>query len=161
LNVVLALLTLCSVVFAKQSGGVLSGRIIDPTGMVIVHARISLTLPDGQTTTTASDQVGGFDFQGLAPGKYSLRVKSAGFAPVTLTDINVTAEVRQRIEVKLHVAAKREEIQVVDDSASAGISPTQNASATVLNGKDLDVLSDDPDELSNELSALAGPARPD
>jgi len=155
---VLALLTLCSVVFAKQSGGVLSGRIIDPTGMVIVHARISLTLPDGQTTTTASDQVGGFDFQGLAPGKYSLRVESAGFAPVTLTGINVTAEVRQRIEVKLHVAAKREEIQVVDDSASAGISPTQNASATVLNGKDLDALSDDPDELLSDLQALAGPS---
>ncbi len=33
-----------------------------------------------------------------------------------------------------------------------------NASATVLKGKDLDALSDDPDELASELSALAGPA---
>ena len=33
-----------------------------------------------------------------------------------------------------------------------------NASAIVLKGKDLDALSDDPDELSNELSALAGPS---
>jgi hypothetical protein len=33
-----------------------------------------------------------------------------------------------------------------------------NASSTVLKGKDLDALSDDPDELSSELTALAGPA---
>jgi hypothetical protein len=33
-----------------------------------------------------------------------------------------------------------------------------NASSTVIKGKDLEALSDDPDELSSELSALAGPA---
>ena len=35
---------------------------------------------------------------------------------------------------------------------------TQNANAVVLKGKDLDALSDDPDELENQLQALAGPA---
>ena len=34
----------------------------------------------------------------------------------------------------------------------------ENASAIVLKGNDLDALSDDPDELSNELTALAGPS---
>ena len=33
-----------------------------------------------------------------------------------------------------------------------------NVSAIVLKGKDLDALSDDPDELQSELSALAGPS---
>ena len=33
-----------------------------------------------------------------------------------------------------------------------------NANAIVLKGSDLDALSDDPDELSNELTALAGPS---
>ena len=33
-----------------------------------------------------------------------------------------------------------------------------NASALVLKDKDLDALSDDPDELESELSALAGPS---
>jgi hypothetical protein len=58
-------------------------------------------------------------------------MESDGFAPVTLTDINVAAEVQQRIEVKLHVAAKREEIQVTDDSASNGISPAQNSTGGI------------------------------
>src|SRR6202000_1492550 len=33
-----------------------------------------------------------------------------------------------------------------------------HASSTIISGKDLDALSDDPDELQSELSALAGPA---
>ena len=33
-----------------------------------------------------------------------------------------------------------------------------NANSLVIKGKDLDALSDDPDELQNELNALAGPA---
>ncbi len=41
---------------------------------------------------------------------------------------------------------------------SCGVDPDSNASAVVLTGKDLDALSDDPDELSDELTALAGPS---
>ena len=37
-------------------------------------------------------------------------------------------------------------------------SADNNASAIVIKGKDLDALSDDPDELQSELTALAGPA---
>ena len=37
-------------------------------------------------------------------------------------------------------------------------SPDANASSLVLSGKDLDALSDDPDELQSELQALAGPS---
>ena len=37
-------------------------------------------------------------------------------------------------------------------------SPDNNANAIVIKGKDLDALSDDPDELQSELQALAGPA---
>ena len=37
-------------------------------------------------------------------------------------------------------------------------SADNNASAIVIKGKDLDALSDDPDELQSELNALAGPS---
>ena len=36
--------------------------------------------------------------------------------------------------------------------------PENNANAIIIKGKDLDALSDDPDELQSELQALAGPA---
>ena len=38
------------------------------------------------------------------------------------------------------------------------VSPQNNANSIVLQGKDLEALSDDPDELSSELQALAGPS---
>jgi len=51
-------------------------------------------------------------------------------------------------------------VVVTDDEGAPQVSTDagSNASAMVLKGKDLDALSDDPDELSNELSALAGPS---
>jgi hypothetical protein len=47
---------------------------------------------------------------------------------------------------------------VTDESPMVNVEAGGNASAVVLKGKDLDALSDDPDELSNELTALAGPS---
>ena len=38
------------------------------------------------------------------------------------------------------------------------VSPDDNSSAIVIKGKDLEALSDDPDELQSELDALAGPS---
>ncbi len=49
---------------------------------------------------------------------------------------------------------------VVSDEGGPQVSVEagQNSNAIVLKGSDLDALSDDPDELSNELTALAGPS---
>ena len=47
---------------------------------------------------------------------------------------------------------------VTDDTPTVNVEAGGNANAIVLKGKDLDALSDDPDELSNELQALAGPS---
>src|SRR5271170_6530973 len=49
-------------------------------------------------------------------------------------------------------------VNVTTTATTLSVDADNNASATVLKGKDLDALSDDPDELSSELTALAGPA---
>jgi len=56
------------------------------------------------------------------------------------------------------VQAADQTVTVTDDSPSVNTDASGNASAIVIKGKDLDALSDDPDELSNELTALAGPS---
>ncbi len=56
------------------------------------------------------------------------------------------------------IQAQSQEVQVTAQSAQVSVDADSNASSTVIKGKDLDALSDDPDELSSELSALAGPA---
>ena len=49
-------------------------------------------------------------------------------------------------------------MQVNEETTTVDTSPENNANAIIIKGKDLDALSDDPDELQNELQALAGPA---
>ncbi len=62
------------------------------------------------------------------------------------------------IRVKLQLPVEQQQVQVNDEGLSVNIGADNNASAIVIKGKDLDALSDDPDELQNELNALAGPA---
>jgi len=48
---------------------------------------------------------------------------------------------------------------VQDDAGpSVSVEAANNASATIIRGKDLDALSDDPQDLAGDLAALAGPA---
>ena len=56
------------------------------------------------------------------------------------------------------IQEQTQEVQVTAQSAQVSVDSDSNASSTVIKGKDLDALSDDPDELSSELTALAGPA---
>ena len=56
------------------------------------------------------------------------------------------------------IQAEQQNVVVTDETPTVNVEAGGNANAIVLKGKDLDALSDDPDELSNELSALAGPS---
>ena len=56
------------------------------------------------------------------------------------------------------IEVEQQNVVVTDESPTVNMEAGGNANALVLKGKDLDALSDDPDELSNELAALAGPS---
>ena len=58
----------------------------------------------------------------------------------------------------MQILVKEEDIDVQSDAAKVSTSSDNNASSVVISGKDLDALSDDPDELQSELQALAGPS---
>src|SRR6202034_656865 len=47
-------------------------------------------------------------------------------------------------------------VTVSDDTPTVSVEADSNSNSLVIKGKDLEALSDDPDELSNELTALAG-----
>src|ERR1017187_8404017 len=59
----------------------------------------------------------------------------------------------------LKVASRSDKVIVQESSAPAlSTDSSGNASAVVLRGDDLQALSDDPDDLSADLQALAGPS---
>jgi hypothetical protein len=139
----------------------LRGHIADPTGAFIPGAKITITNALGVTVkTTTSDAAGAYTVTGLALGSYIVQASVDGFAPFTSPTLTLEAGQSKRVEVSMAIEAEQQSVTVSDDEGAPTVSvdPGSNASAIVLKGKDLDALSDDPDELSNELSALAGPS---
>jgi len=151
-------LSLAMPVAAQSATGEIRGVVTDPTGAVIGSANIVLASSDGVTTTATSGRDGAFHFAAVKPGSYTLVIEAKGFATTTLDTIEVEAGKLVQESVKMQLPVEQQQVEVKEDSIGVSTSADNNASATVIKGKDLDALSDDPDELQSELTALAGPA---
>ncbi len=65
----------------------------------------------------------------------------------------------QTLNLQLKVASTMQQVTVQENAGpSVSTESSNNASALVLRGEDLQALSDDPDDLMADLQALAGPA---
>src|SRR4051812_27673084 len=145
-------------VAAQSATGEMRGVVTDPSGAVIASANVVLASSDGATTTANSGRDGAFHFAAVKPGTYTLVIEAKGFATATLDSIEVEPGKLVQQSVKMELPVEQQQVEVKEDSIGVSTSPDNNASATVIKGKDLDALSDDPDELQSELTALAGPA---
>jgi hypothetical protein len=143
-----------------EAKATLRGHIADPTGALIPGATITITTSAGTAvTTTTADSAGGYTVSGLAPGGYIVQASFEGFAPFSSPTIQLAAGQVKRVDIAMAMEVAEQSVTVSDESPSmVNVEAGGNASAIVLKGKDLEALSDDPDELSNELSALAGPS---
>lgn len=136
------------------------GHVADPTGALIPGATITVTNSAGATVaTTTADASGSYVVNGLAPGSYVVHVATAGFAPVSSPVVQLAVGQVKHIEIAMATVVEQQSVTVTDEEAPmVSVEASGNTSSIVLKDKDLDSLSDDPDELSNELTALAGPA---
>jgi hypothetical protein len=141
----------------QASTGALQGRILDPAGAVIPQAQVTVTSDSGKSSSAVADGAGQYQVHGLAAGSYTVNATTAGFAPFTST-VTVIAGQTRTLNIAMQIQMEKEQVQVEADAPTVDTSPDQNANAVVLKGKDLDALSDDPDELESQLQALAGPA---
>jgi hypothetical protein len=142
---------------AAQEGATIRGVVVDPSGAVIPGAAVSLATGD-RVQHAKSGPDGRFEFKPLLAGTYTVSVEAKGFATFTIPDVVLASGAVKDLKLSLAIAVEQEQVTVNDESPTVGLSPDQNASATVIKGSDLDALSDNPDELQNELEALAGPA---
>ena len=144
---------------APGATATLRGHVADPTDAMIPGATITITTAAGVTVaTTTADASGAYQVSGLAPGKYIVLASIAGFAPFASQPIQLAAGQVMHVKISMAMAVEQQSVTVTDESPTVNVEAGGNASAIVLKGKDLDALSDDPDELSNELTALAGPS---
>src|SRR6478672_12915919 len=155
--VVFVLIACSGALFAQAPTGHLRGQIVDQTGAVIPGAAVTVKNSSGLVVSATSDGAGAYDVKNLAPGKYTVSVTAKGFAPIA-KEVEIAAGQMKQFDIPMVILVKEESIDVQSDAAKVSTGSDNNASSVVISGKDLDALSDDPDELQSELQALAGPS---
>ncbi len=149
---------LCSVLFLCGSAGAqqcpadtsLAGVVRDSTAALIPGSKITL---DGETphpVLRESGPDGRFTFRCVAPGRHQLTVSAEGFAPAV---IQVTLPHAGDVAFRLVPAAEASVTVQADDAERAA--PPGGGNAITLQGKQLEALADDPDDLLRELQQLA------
>jgi hypothetical protein len=143
---------------AQTPTGGLRGVVTDPSGAVIAKAAVRLTSASGASLDAITNRDGFYEFKELAPGAYTLRAGAKGFALFTQDDVTIVAGQLLQVNISLLIQIEEQKVEVNDSATKVDVDPSNNAGTVVMKDKDLDALSDDPDELQSELQALAGPS---
>src|SRR5207245_647999 len=112
----------------------------------------------GTSLDTTSNEEGFYEFTGLAPGSYTLKAAAKGFTLFTKENVQILVGQVRQLNISLTIEAEEQKVEVTDSPTKVDVDPSNNAGMVVMKGKDLEALSDDPDELRSELEALAGPS---
>jgi outer membrane receptor protein involved in Fe transport len=130
----LAMALFASPLFAQQTTGQITGRIVDAQGLAVPGATVSVTGSQGvKSTTTGAD--GRFTMPFLTPGTYSVRAELQGFKAVEQQGVNVTLAAAAEISLKMEVGGVTETVQVT--GAVRTIDTSTTTIGAVLNTADL------------------------
>jgi hypothetical protein len=143
---------------ASSETAAVRGQVADPSGALIPGVKITVTTNAGEdVASVVSDAAGSFLIRGLKPGGYTIRATFDGFVPFQ-SSITLAANQPKRMNIVMAIEVAEQKVVVSDEAAEVNLDAGGNTSAVMLKGDDLGALSDDPDELASELSALAGPS---
>src|SRR5580765_484706 len=138
--------------------GGIRGQVVDPSGAAVAGATVVILPAEGPSNSVTTNRDGFFEFKSLVLGKYTVQVFAQGFAPFESKEARVEAGAPLALNVKLTIEEQKEKVEVSGSSTQLDTSSGSNANSVTLKGKELEALSDDPDELQDELTALAGPS---
>ncbi len=151
----LAALCVCLSTGSKAQSNVgLTGVVTDPSGASVPGAVVQVR-GAGVDQRTKTDAAGKYAMQAVKPGTYTVRFIAKGFTLVERKDVEIAKATV--LDAQLEIAAENQVVNVEAEANSVSADTAENGDALVLKEKELAALSDDPDELSQQLQALAGP----
>ena len=146
---VCALALLMAVALFAQAPASLRGVVTDPSGAGVPGASVTMTGSGGLVRVVQTGNNGSYSITNLPPGTYTLRIAASGFALFENAQIELTSARALTADAKLTLATEIQQVTVADTS-QVELDPSKNAAAVVLSGQDLDMLSDDPDDLQKK-----------
>lgn len=138
--------------------GTVTGQVKDSSGAVLGKASVTLTNDSGISQTAQTQDDGTYVFRGVAPGTYTVSAAYKGLAQSNVIAVMMNGSETVRGDIVMKPAEVIQQITVDENPNQLSVEPTQNADALVIKGAALDALPDDPDDLQQDLQALAGPS---
>ena len=127
------LLLACAALPAQNATGKISGVVTDPTGAVVVGAKVTVTNSGTKVSRqTATDKEGQYQVLQLPIGRYDITAEAPGFSRTVVQGKN-SLEINQslRVDVSIEVGSVKDTITI--EGATGGVE-TENATvgATVI-----------------------------
>jgi len=130
------LLLLACAGLQAQANSELTGIVTDQTGAVVPGATLTLIDPaTGFSKTTESGGTGLYDFNGLNPANYNLKVTAKGFEAFQQNGIVVNVSMTFRQDVKLTVGAESQTVTVSADALT--VQTDSNVVSTLISSEQI------------------------
>ena len=136
---------------AAQGNANLRVTVRDETQSALITATVTLIDATGAERQLLVDESGVAAFTNLLPGTFQVRVEAEGFQGYT---VPFTVRRGNNNAIATLTVAIREEVFVKEESAAQR---RDNGFTTTLTADDIAGLSDDPDEMAEQLMQMAGP----
>ena len=98
---------------AQFDSGAVLGNIKDPSGATVASATVDLiSIGQGTRVSRASDSTGGYEFDSVQPGEYTIAVRAPGFEVSTTDAFRVNVGARQRVDLTLKLGSATDTVTV-------------------------------------------------
>jgi hypothetical protein len=127
-------LLLAMPVCAQIDTGIISGRVVDPTGAVVAGAQVTIVQTEMSfENVSQTNSEGLFRVQGLRPGPYRVSVSATGFKKYVRDGLQLRIGENQAVDAALEVGAVAESVEV---TGAAPLLETQTSSTGQVMGGD-------------------------
>jgi hypothetical protein len=120
-------LAVTGVAIAQETTGSLAGQVVDPQGLAVPGATVTVTGPQG-ARTFVTDAEGRWVAPFLTPGSYTVRVELQGFKASEQQNIVVALASRREVNLRLETGGLTETVQVT------GSAPVIDVRSTTVGG---------------------------
>jgi hypothetical protein len=114
--------------------GAIHGTVYDTTKAVIPNVKLTLTNPSTGIRRELSSQAdGGYDFENVSPGEYTLVAQATGFAVTTVKQIEVSIGSSVPLDVSMPLMSQVQSVEVIAssgqvvDTSTSGITQLINS----------------------------------
>lgn len=125
-----------SVATAQQRGSI-AGRVVDPDGLALPGATVTITEQNtGFNRSVVTAGTGAFTAPNLDPGTYGVTIEMSGFATLKRADVVLTAGAAISLDLKMQVAGLAEDVVVTGQAPL--IETSSNQIGGTLSSKEIE-----------------------